>query len=145
MASLREFLLDKGYTRVRLFPTVTNHLEMTAKINGVEGSFILDTGASSSCIDFSYAQHFKLLSEASDVLAAGAGAVNMRTELAQDNTLSIGKWNMANLDIILFDLSNVNEALENHNASPVHGILGADVLNGGRGIIDYKYNCLYLK
>ncbi len=145
MASLREFLLDKGYTRVRLFPTVTNHLEMTAKINGVEGSFILDTGASSSCIDFSYAQHFKLLSEASDVLAAGAGAVNMRTELAQDNTLSIGKWNMASLDIILFDLSNVNEALENHNASPVHGILGADVLNGGRGIIDYKYNCLYLK
>ncbi|RMB56801.1 acid protease [Dokdonia sinensis] len=145
MASLREFLIEKGYTRVRLFPTVTNHLEMKAKINGIEGSFILDTGASSSCIDFSHGTHFELISEASEVLAAGAGATDMRTELSQGNSLTIGKWTMKELDIVLFDLSNVNTALENHNAQPVHGILGADVLNGGRGIIDYKYNCLYLK
>lgn len=145
MASLREFLLNKGYSRVRLFPTPTNHLEIKAKINGIEGSFILDTGASSSCIGFEFAAHFGLVSEESNVLAAGAGAIDMRTELSQSNHLTIGKWQMKDLDIVLFDLSNVNTALINHNAQPVHGILGADLLNNGRAIIDYQYNCLYLR
>lgn len=145
MPSLREFLLSKGYCRTRLFPTVTNHLEMTAKINGIEGSFILDTGASSSCIDFSFAEKFGLLSEDSEVLAAGAGATDMKTKLSRKNAINIQKWTYKKLDIVLFDMSHVNTALENHNASPVHGILGADVLNVGKGIIDYQYNCLYLK
>lgn len=145
MASLREFLLDKGYTRIRLFPTQTNHLELKAKLNGVEGSFILDTGASSSCVGFDAAAHFGLLSEESEVLAAGAGAIDMPTKLSQDNHLQIGKWKLDKLNVVLFDLSSVNTALENHNAKAVHGILGADLLNSGKGIIDYQYNCLYLK
>jgi len=145
MPSLREFLLSKKYDRSRLFPTVTNHLEITAKINGIEGSFILDTGASSSCIDFEFASMFILLQEDSEVLAAGAGATDMVTKLSRKNTITINKWQYHKLDIVLFDMSHVNTALKNHNAAPVHGILGADVLNAGKGIIDYQYNCLYLK
>ena len=145
MASLREFLLSKKYTRIRLFPTPTHHLEITAKINGVKGSFILDTGASNSCVDFSFASHFKLISEESEVLAAGAGAINMRTKLSKGNTIKIGTWQRADMNLVLFDLSHVNQALENHDAAPVHGILGADLLNLGKGVIDYQYTCLYLK
>jgi len=145
MASLREFLIEKGYTRVRLFPTLTQHLEIRAKINGIKGSFILDTGASNSCIDFKFAEYFKLTSEESEVLAAGAGAVNMRTEVSKENNIKIGTWKREDINLVLFDLSHVNTALENHNTPPVHGILGADILNLGKGIIDYQYTCLYLK
>lgn len=145
MASLREFLLEKGYTRIRLFPTLTQHLEITAKINGVKGSFILDTGASNSCIDFNFASHFKLTSEESEVLAAGAGATDMRTELSKENDIKIGTWKREDISFVLFDLSHVNTALENHDTPPVHGILGADILNLGKGVIDYQYTCLYLK
>lgn len=145
MASLREFLLEKGYTRVRLFPTLTQHLEITAKINGVKGSFILDTGASNSCIDFNFASYFKLISEESEVLAAGAGATDMRTELSKENDIKIGTWKRQDISFVLFDLSHVNTALENHDTPPVHGILGADILNLGKGVIDYQYTCLYLK
>ncbi len=145
MASLREFLVEKGYTRIRLFPTLTQHLEITAKINGEKGSFILDTGASNSCIDFTFAEHFKLNSEESEVLAAGAGATDMRTELSKGNSIKIGTWKREDINLVLFDLSHVNTALENHNTPAVHGILGADILNLGKGIIDYQYTCLYLK
>lgn len=145
MSSLREFLIDKGYCRARLFPTITNHLEMKAKINGIEGSFILDTGASSSCIDFGFVEKFNLQSEDSEVLAAGAGATDMITKLSRKNTIKIQKWEYHKLDLVIFDLTHVNKALKNHNAAPVHGILGADVLNTGKGIIDYRYKCLYLK
>lgn len=145
MASLREFLLSKNYTRIRLFPTPTQHLQITAKINGIKGAFILDTGASNSCVDFTFASHFKLVSEESEFLAAGAGATDMRTELSKENTIKIGTWQRNDINLVLFDLSHVNTALENHNTSPIHGILGADILNLGKGVIDYQYTCLYLK
>lgn len=145
MASLRQFLLEKGYTRVKLNTTATHHLELEAFVNGIKGSFILDTGASSSCIGLQYANHFKLLSKASDVLAAGAGATDMVTRLSPDNTVKISTWKKSSIDLVLFDLTHVNTALENHKAQPVHGILGADILNLGKGVIDYQYSCLYLK
>lgn len=145
MASLREFLIAKGYTRIRLFPTITHHLELKAAINGVEGSFILDTGASSSCVDVTTAAMFHLEAEASELLAAGAGASDMPTEAAHGNELRIGSWQMKDLHLVLFDLSHVNQALDNYEADTIHGILGADFLNKGKGIIDYQYHCLYLK
>ena len=145
MASLREFLLAKGYTRIKLNTTPTNHLELKASINGIKGSFILDTGASSSCIGLENADYFKLLSEESEVLAAGAGATDMITRLSSNNTVKISMWKKEGIDIVLFDLTHVNTALENHKAQPVHGILGADILNLGKGVIDYQYSCLYLK
>ena len=49
------------------------------------------------------------------------------------------------MSLVLFDLSHVNQALENHNADQVHGIIGADMLEKGKAVIDYKSNCLYLK
>ena len=145
MASLREFLLAKGYTRIKLNTTPTNHLELKATINGIKGSFILDTGASSSCIGLEYASYFNLISEDSKVLAAGAGAIDMETRLSTGNTLKVSSWKKEKIDIVLFDLSHVNTALINHKAEAVHGILGADILNLGKGVIDYQYSCLYLK
>ena len=45
----------------------------------------------------------------------------------------------------LFNLSHVNTALTQHNAEEVHGIIGADILQKGKAVIDYNKNVLYLK
>ena len=47
--------------------------------------------------------------------------------------------------LVLFDLTHVNTALTQHNVKEVHGIIGADVLEEGKGVIDYKDIVLYLK
>ena len=143
--TLRQLLLKKGFKRIKLQRTITNHLEMAASINGVNGRFILDTGASSSCVDFEAAQRFKLLAEDSDIKAAGAGASDMLTQLSSKNTIIIGKWSYKKLALVLFDMVHVNTALVTHNAEPVDGIIGADILKKGKGVIDYKGMCLYLK
>lgn len=78
-STLKEFLLNKGYTRKKLHLTKTNHFEIKAYINGIKGSFILDTGASNSCLDFSSIDRFKLKAKNSEVKAAGAGAIDMAT------------------------------------------------------------------
>ena len=69
----------------------------------------------------------------------------MKTKLARDNNIAIGLWNLTKLDFILFDLSHVNEALNQVEEEPVHGIIGADFLKRTRAVIDYGRNCLYVK
>ncbi len=125
--------------------TATHHLELTAAINGISGRFILDTGASNTCVGVDKMEVFKLNSEASEVKAAGAGATDMETQLSTENTLQIGHWKKKKIKIILFDLSHINEALTSHEALPVDGIIGADVLEKGKAVIDYKSGTLFLK
>ena len=143
--SLKNLLEEKGYHRIKLKYTKTNHFELKAKINGIEGSFILDTGASSTCVGIEAIEHFDLLSEDSDIKAAGAGATNMLTQISQKNKLEINTWKKKKVDLVLFDLKHVNEALVNHKAEKVQGIIGADILKRGKAVIDYKSKALFLK
>ena len=145
METLQEFLLVKQYTKVKLKLAKTNHFEVKATINGVKGLFILDTGASSSCVGFEALETFNLKAEDSKVKAAGAGAIDMATQLSENNSLKIGTWKKDKVALILFDLTHVNTALINHSSKPVDGIIGADILKRAKAIIDYDEKYLYLK
>jgi predicted aspartyl protease len=145
MGRLKQYLKKKDYHKIPLTLTATNHLEVTAMINGVSGRFILDTGASNTCVGMDKIEHFHLVSKDSEVKAAGAGATNMETQLSTKNKLRIGDWKQKKLKIVLFDLGHINEALTSHNALPVDGIIGADVLKKGNGVIDYNSVSLFLK
>ncbi|MBT8222484.1 MAG: retroviral-like aspartic protease family protein [Eudoraea sp.] len=145
MASLKKFLKKKNYIRIPFVYTATNHIEIRAKINGQPGRFIVDTGASNTCVSFDKIEYFNLITKESEVKAAGAGATDMATLLSSKNKLEIGDWTKNKLKIVLFDLIHVNEALEAHKAFPVDGIIGADVLKKGKALIDYNKDCLYLR
>ena len=145
METLKDFLIDKGYSKIKLKLTKTNHFEIKASINGVKGSFILDTGASSSCVGFEAIERFNLKVKDSEIKAIGAGASNMTTKISNSNDLKIGQWKKNRVALILFNLSHVNNGLINHNADPVDGIIGADILKKGKAIIDYEKKYLYLK
>ncbi len=142
---LRKFLEAQSFYRIPLKKLATGHYLFSAKINSVSGNFILDTGASTSCVGFTDSAHFSLISEESLIKAAGAGAINMETMLSRKNEFSIKKWEIKNMDFVLFDLSHVNEALSQVNEGPVHGIVGADFLKQYRAVIDYGRNCFYVK
>lgn len=145
MSSLKKLLEKKKYRKIKLRKIVTNHLELDAEINGVKGRFILDTGASNSCVGLDMIDRFNLEAEESETKAAGAGATDMETQQSNNNTLVIGKWKTKECHLVLFDLMHVNSALTQHNAEEVHGIIGADILEKGKAIIDYDKKVLYLK
>ncbi|MFD2530176.1 MULTISPECIES: retropepsin-like aspartic protease [Polaribacter] len=145
MKKLEKILKKKKYVKVKLKTLATNHLELKAKINGVKGRFILDTGASNSCVGLNAISNFKLIAEESETKAAGAGAIDMDTQMSENNNLKIGSWKTNQLHLVLFDLSHVNTALKQHNADEVDGIIGADILQKGKAFIDYNKNVLYLK
>ncbi|RXJ52230.1 retropepsin-like aspartic protease [Gelidibacter gilvus] len=142
---LQDFLLEKGYIKVKLKLTKTNHFEIKATLNGVKGLFILDTGASNSCVGFEAIETFNLTAKDSEIKAAGAGATDMLTQVSKKNKLKIGKWKKDKVPLVLFNLTHVNTALLNYNSKPVDGIIGADILKKSKAIIDYDKRYLYLK
>ncbi len=144
MQELKDYLADQGYVRVKLKKTITNHFEIRARINKIRGRFILDTGASKSCVGIEDADNFKLMTEESEHKASGAGPSEIDTLMSQKNTLEIGKFKLKNTELILIDLQHINNALQKQNAEPVHGIIGADILIESKAIIDYDKKYLYL-
>lgn len=145
MKQLQELLKKEKYKKIKFKVSKTQHLLIKATINGVSGNFILDTGASNSCVGFEGIELFNLKAGKSKTKASGAGATGMFTKLAKNNSLKIGSWKTEDLHLIIFDMAHVNEALTQYKAKPVHGIIGADILLEGKGIIDYYNHCLYLK
>ena len=145
MKKIQEILKKEGYKKLNFKVSKTQHLLIKATINGVKGNFILDTGASNTCVGIENTSFFQLTAGSSSTTAAGAGATGMLTQIANDNILQIGRWKCKSFDIVIFDLSHVNQALIQHKTKPVHGIIGADILLKSEGIIDYYNCCLYLK
>ena len=144
MEDLQDFLKGKKYKKIKFRFLKTQHLLIKGTINGVKGNFIVDTGASNSCVGFESVEYFKLHAQFSETKAAGAGAVGMETQLAKNNEIQLGRWKKK-FHLIIFDMSHVNEALLQHKTKAVDGIIGADVLLKGKAIIDYSNHCLYLK
>lgn len=142
---LRKFLESENFTRIPLKKLATGHYRLEAKLNRTKGIFILDTGASTSCVGLEGIERFFLKNETSEIKAAGAGAINMETQLARNNKFQLGNSKFRNVDFVIFDMKHVNEALMQANEVPVHGIIGADFLKKYRAVIDYGRNCLYLK
>lgn len=135
----------KNYFKKKLKLSNSKHLLIKVKINGVVGNFILDTGASNSCVGFHSFERFKMLSKSTEITASGAGATGMLAQIANKNNLKIGKWKIDKFKMVIFDLVHVNQALLQQNEAVVDGIIGADILIKSKAIIDYSNLNLYLK
>ena len=145
MRTLYQLLRSKGYIRVRLQTLPTNHYVVMATLNGIEGRFILDTGASNTCVSAELTAHFYLNSKPSEEKASSASSNELETEVAHYNELMIGSWSSQRRSVVLFDMQAVNYALQKLDIESVDGIIGADVLQSTKAVIDYKNNWLYLK
>jgi hypothetical protein len=145
MEDLQAFLKKNKYKKIKFKVLKTQHLLISAKINGVKGSFILDTGASNSCLGFDGISKFQLIAETSETKAAGAGATGMETQLSKNNLLQLSHWKTSKFHLVIFDMQHVNQALNEYKTKPVDGIIGADILLKGKAIIDYYNHYLYLR
>jgi hypothetical protein len=142
---LEPFLLENEYCWVELFKNSSGHFELTAKINGIEGNFILDTGASNTCIATDSKEKFELNLEESQVRAAGAGSIDMETHETIVEKFEIGESSTKFDKLVVFDLKDINTALERENSNKIDGIIGGDILEEKRAIISYHEKKLFLK
>ena len=142
--TLNKFLKDTGYVRVKLDFLKTKHYSLEAKINGINGRFILDTGASNSCICTSLENNFNIISKETFEKASSATSEISNTKISKNNTIQIGKWENK-INLITFDMSHINHALNEKKINSVSGIIGADILKKSKAILNYNKNKLYIK
>ena len=138
------FLKSIGYISVKLKLLKTNHYLLKACINGVEGKFILDSGASSSCVCLSLENKFKIDSKENKIKASSATSKMEDTRLSKNNTIELGKWR-SKINLVSIDMTHINRVLNEKETESVDGIIGADVLKKSKAVIDYESNKLYLK
>ena len=142
--TLNKFLKSEGYSSVKLIFLETKHYLIEANVNSIKGRFILDTGASNSCVCISLEDKFKVISQKSKEKASSANSEMTHTKISKSNAIQIGKWE-DKIDLISFDMNHINNALSQKKVPPIDGIVGADILKKSKAILDYKSNKLYLK
>ena len=118
--------------------TRSNHILIECEINYVSGVFIVDTGASNSCIDYLSASKFNVEFEKSNETASSATNEINETYYSKNNKLKIGDFQKNEFDLVLFDMSFINNSLKEKGVSGIAGIIGSDILNELNACINYK-------
>ena len=118
--------------------TSSNHILIECEINYVSGIFIVDTGASNSCINYLSASKFDVEFEVSNETASSATNEINETYFSKNNKLKIGDFQKNDFDLMLFDMTFINNSLKEKGVSDVDGIIGGDILNELNVCINYK-------
>jgi len=141
------FLSQKGYDSIPILQNAVGLLLITVKVNGIEGLFILDTGAGSSVIDTKHVKDLQLNLQTDSASNTGAGAGGLGIEVipSNGNKVEIGNYMVMDFTFAVMSLEHANQALTEAGAHDAFlGIIGVDILKPGKAIIDYSTMTLYL-
>lgn len=143
---LTAFLSQKGYDVIPIRQNAAGLLLITVKVNGVEGSFILDTGASISVIDSSQASRLQitLQNHNANFTGAGAGGQGLEVIPSEGNTIAIGNHIVTDFALSAMSFDHVSQALIQAGCEEFLGVIGVDILKPAKAIIDYSTMTLYL-
>jgi len=130
---------------IELRLTSSQHLLGDFEVNGQEGVFLIDTGASNSCMDEGLAKQFSLSIAGDPQPMTGAGNEKLSAQASNKSSLSYKSQVLAQLEFMLIDMQPINTAFKEQGESPIDGIIGADLLQQHNGVIDYARRSLKLK
>ena len=122
----------------------SQHLIGEFTLNGKAAVFLIDTGASNSCVDKTRADYFNLEAEGDNLPLQGAGQEKLFAQSSDKSSLCYFDKEIHHLSFMLIDMDTINAALVEQEEEKIDGIIGADVLHKKKAIIDYHQCCLYL-
>jgi predicted aspartyl protease len=122
------------------------HLAVKVRINGKSAHAILDTGASKTVFDKERIALFlkKEMILDNERLSTGLGTASMQSQLVLLKKLALGKLVLDNFPAIVLDLGHVNMAYHALGLQLVDGVIGSDVLQAYKAIINYEKKTLTL-
>lgn len=145
MTSIKNLLVANGYIayNIRIAPK-SGHIVTKAAINGYTGRFIIDTGASASCVNQDLQDAFQLQTHYMEK-TIGTASGSLLPRIAHHNRLELGAWCHENMTLLSMDMSFINSALAVERMRAIQGLLGADFLIAAKAIIDYDRSLIYLR
>lgn len=146
--NISQFLTSIGYIAVSLRQNVPGQLLINAKINDVEGVYILDSGAGQTVVDTKQLDTLKLKLNYDEtaLTGGGVGAHSIENIPSYNNKLEINNFKIDNLAVAVMSLETAWESLARVGAhEELFGIIGVDILKTGDAIVDFSTMTLYLK
>lgn len=142
---LASYLKKNEYMQIPLQRNKIGHFVINGKVNGKQALFILDTGASATCLDFGSAKKLEVNSTPDkDAKSAGYGGDATDVGMAQ-TIIELESFKTDSMLTAIIDLTSVNQAYASEVSGHIDGVIGADILQGKNAVIDYATNTLYLK
>ena len=107
---------------------------------------LIDTGATLTVLDINRAKTIFKKPEIQiyDKFFMGIGTSKIDTYSMQINALGLGDCILENLEVILIDMENINKAYAAFDLPRVDGIIGGDVLQKCKAVINYEKSILEL-
>jgi hypothetical protein len=123
------------------------HLSVKIKINGKAANAILDTGASKTVFDKTRIVRFLKKEQITehDRLSTGLGTASMQSHVVPLRKLTLGKLDITGYSGVVLDLSHVNQTYEMIGLKPIDAVLGSDILNEYKAVIDFAKKTLSLE
>lgn len=96
-------------------------------------------------VDLNYCREHRIPIRDTGRTGGGAGGVHLAIYALGDIQLSLDGAELRSDGVYAVDLTHVNQGLVMKGASPVHAVLGVDVLTHHQAVIDYATQSLYLR
>lgn len=110
-----------------------------ASVNGVDGVFLVDSGASHTVLDQKFAQRCVRNFGPSNLRLAWLGSRNAQTMSGQVDEIIIGNYRKEGpIRLHILNLDAINQAPSRQTGQRIDGILGSDFLIGHRASINYQ-------
>ncbi|OYT17635.1 MAG: clan AA aspartic protease [Bacteroidetes bacterium 4572_77] len=123
------------------------HLSLKVKVNNIEATLILDTGASRTVFDVNRIERFVAQPEMeeNEQLSTGLGTNSMQSQMLTFSSLCIGNMQWDDYVSVAIDMQHINQTYEMLNMPLIDGVLGGDILHKFKAVIDYKRQELKLR
>ena len=131
--------------KISFLITNSNHIVIKCKVNSIDCRLLVDTGASNSCINYLSANKFKMNFKISNENASSATNKIKETFYSNNNILEIEDLKKNNFEVILFDMTHINNSLTEKGILNVDGIIGNDILKEFKAVINYDKKNIRLK
>ena len=120
---------------------------LSTRINSKAARFLIDTGASKTVMDLNRIRNFVKHDDfrKNEYLSTGLGTNNMESQFTLVKKIVFGKITLHDYEMILLDLSHVNNSYQLLGKKPIDGVLGSDLLFKYKASIDYKTRILKLR
>ena len=122
------------------------HLLISAKIGRRANiNLLLDTGASKSVFDKDlFEEYITEVGDEDEIKSTGIGSGEITSKKANLYNLTLGKFKFDNHELVLMDLSHINEMYSNFTDKKIWGLLGGDFLAKHNASINYKSKSLII-
>ena len=121
------------------------NLYVNGSINGKAARLMIDTGSFATLLHRSFVRRMRIATRETQFSSSAVNLKERGVWVARIRKLSVGSVEIIGKEVGVVDLEGLIHGALLQGSPPVAGLLGAEILNGHHGIIDFGTRTLYLK